>query len=104
MQHKHCFEAVHRILQGTCDDPDEPYLFGGKSVVLGSDFAQIPQVIRRGNRADTVSASIRQSLLWPRLQLLRLTHNMRLTSLQNENDIAFARFLADMSYNSSLVV
>ncbi|KAG1176168.1 hypothetical protein G6F71_003586 [Rhizopus microsporus] len=96
MQHKHCFEAVHRILQGTCDDPDEPYLFGGKSVVLGSDFAQIPPVIRRGNRADTVSASIRQSLLWPRLQLLRLTHNMRLTSLQNENDIAFARFLADI--------
>jgi hypothetical protein len=102
MQYKYCFEAIHRTLQDICDDPDELYLFGGKPAVLGGDFAQIPSVVRRGNRAGTVSASVRQSFLWSRLQLLRLTHNMRLASRQNENDIAFTRFLADMSYNSNL--
>ncbi|KAG1174344.1 hypothetical protein G6F71_004978 [Rhizopus microsporus] len=85
-----------------CDDPEELYLFGGNPVALGGDFAQIPPVVQRGSRADTVSVSVRQSFLWSSLRLFRLTHSMRLTSLQNENDIAFARFLADMSYNSSL--
>lgn len=91
MQHKYCFEAVQRTFQDIYDYPDESYLFGGKLVVLGGNFIQIPSVVRRGNRANTVSASIKQSFLWPRLQLLRLTQNMRLASLQNENDIAFAR-------------
>lgn len=59
MQHKHCLEAVHRTLQDICGDPEELYLIGGKPVVLSSDFAQIPPVVRRGNRADTVSASVR---------------------------------------------
>jgi hypothetical protein len=102
MQYKYCFEAVHRTFQDICNDPDEFYLFGGKPVVLGGDFAQIPPVIRRGNRADTVSASIKQSFLWSRFQLLRLTQDMRLTNLFNQNDIAFARFIADTSYNHTL--
>jgi hypothetical protein len=77
-------------------------LFGGNPVILVGDFAQISPVVRMGNRADTVSAFIRQSFLWPKLHLLRLTQNMRLTSLLNENDIAFARFIADMSYSNRL--
>lgn len=59
MQHKHCLEAVHRTLQGICGDPEELYLIGRKPVILGGDFAQILPVVRRGNRADTVSASVR---------------------------------------------
>ncbi|KAG1179849.1 hypothetical protein G6F70_002138 [Rhizopus microsporus] len=102
MQHKYCFEAVHRTFQDICDDPYELCMFGGKPVVLGGDFAQIPPVIRRGNRADTVSASVKQSFLWSRLQLLRLTQNMRLTNLLNQNDIAFAQFISIMSYNHRL--
>ena len=57
---------------------------------------------RKDNRADTVSASIKQSFLWSRLQLLRLTQNMRLTSLSNQNDIAFAIFIANVSYDHIL--
>ncbi|CEI98579.1 hypothetical protein RMCBS344292_12685 [Rhizopus microsporus] len=102
MQHKYCFEAVHRTFQDICDDPEELYLFGGKPAVLDGDFAKIPPVIRRDNRADTVSASVKQSFLWSRLQLLSLTQNMRLTNLLNQNDIAFARFIANVSYDHTL--
>src|SRR5262249_37795964 len=40
MQHKYCFEVVHRLLvdlRSTTDD----ILFGGVPVILGGDFAQI---------------------------------------------------------------
>ncbi|CEI86280.1 hypothetical protein RMCBS344292_00723 [Rhizopus microsporus] len=102
MKHKYCFEAVHLTFQGICDDLEELYLFGGKPVVLGGDFSQISPVIRRGNRADTVSASVKQSFLWSRLQFLSLTQNMRLTNLLNQNDIAFARSIANVSYDHTL--
>ncbi|CEG77301.1 hypothetical protein RMATCC62417_12081 [Rhizopus microsporus] len=102
MQHKYCFEAVHRTFQDICDDPEELYLFGDKPVVLGDDFAQIPPVVRRGNRADTASASVKQSFLWSRLQLLSLTQNMRLGSSSTPIDLAFANFISTMSYNYRL--
>ncbi|CEG66756.1 hypothetical protein RMATCC62417_03280 [Rhizopus microsporus] len=45
MQHKYCFEAARRTFQDIRDDPEELYLFGGKPVVLGGDFVQIPPVV-----------------------------------------------------------
>jgi hypothetical protein len=44
MQHKYCFEVVHRLfvdLRFTADD----VLFGGVSALFGRDFAQIPLVV-----------------------------------------------------------
>ena len=38
MQHKHCFEALHRMLT---DVRGDEYMFGGIPTVFGGDFAQI---------------------------------------------------------------
>ncbi|XP_019252712.1 PREDICTED: uncharacterized protein LOC109231506 [Nicotiana attenuata] len=55
---------------------DKP--FGGKIVVLGSDFRQILHVIAKGSRQDIVSATLNSSYLWTHCVVLNLTKNMRL--------------------------
>jgi len=67
---------------------------------LGGDFAQIAPVIRHGNRAATVHASLQSSPLWPSFQQLTLTDNMRV--LPGANNQAFATWLAQMSYDSNM--
>ena len=55
MQHKYCFEVVHRLmvdLRSVADD----VLFRGVPVILGGDFAQILLVVPHGSRADMVRA------------------------------------------------
>ncbi len=56
MQHKYCFEVVHRLLVDLRSVTDD-VLFGGVPVILGGDFAQILPVVPHGSRADIVSAS-----------------------------------------------
>ena len=56
MQHELCFKLVHRALRDIRDCPDK--LFGGALMVLGGDFAQIPPVVKKGSRSQTVDASI----------------------------------------------
>jgi hypothetical protein len=75
MQHRFCFEAVDRLMQ---DLHQNDLLFGGVPVVLGGDFAQILPVVKRGRRADVVSASLQRSYIWERLEILQLIENMRL--------------------------
>jgi ATP-dependent DNA helicase PIF1 len=55
MQNKYDFEAVDRTLRDirNCEEP-----FGGLSVILGGDFAQILPVVKRANRARTVAANL----------------------------------------------
>ena len=52
--------------------------FGGKTVVLGSDFRQILPVIAKGHREDIVDASVNRSYLWNFCKVFVLTQNMRL--------------------------
>jgi hypothetical protein len=57
MQHKYCFEVVHRLivdLRSVADD----VLFGGVPIVLGGDFAQILPVVPHGSRTDIVRACL----------------------------------------------
>ena len=97
MQHKFCFEAVDRTLRDICDQPD--LLFGGIPIVLGGDFAQIPPVVVRGQRADIISASlIKSSVVWPKLTVIELLENMRLNQL-NGNDGSLSRWIGKMSYD-----
>ena len=56
MQNKTCFEVVDRTLRDTCSND---VLFDGIPVVLGSDFNQIPPVVRNGSRTLIVEASIK---------------------------------------------
>lgn len=55
MQHKYCFEVVHRLLVDLRSAADD-ILVGGVPVILGEDFAQILPVVPRGSRADIVTA------------------------------------------------
>jgi hypothetical protein len=62
MQHKYCFEVVHRLfvdLQSVMND----ILFGGIPVILGGDFAQILPVVPYGSRADIVRTSLQRSFI-----------------------------------------
>jgi hypothetical protein len=80
MQHKYCFEIVHWLF---CDLQCLPYdgpstpLFKGTPVILGGDFAQILLVVLGSSRADTVTACLQRSHIWPRLKQLCLRTNMR---------------------------
>ena len=103
MQHRYCFEVVHRLF---CDlrsiphdSPDVP-LFGGIPVILGGDFAQILPVVPGGSRADTVSACLQQSFIWPRLKQLRLRTNMRVRN--GPQDDLFRDWVGSLPYNSAL--
>ena len=62
MQHKFCFEAVHRTLQDICNN--DLAIFGGIPIILGGDFAQILPIVCKGYRAQTIQACIQSSYLW----------------------------------------
>jgi hypothetical protein len=96
MQHKYCFEAVHRMLTDIRDDDS---LFGGIATVFGGDFAQILPVIRRGTRADIVAASLRNSFLWANFQILHLQENMRV--IDTEQNRRFAEWIRKLPYDST---
>lgn len=95
MQHQYDFEAVSRTLNDICG-MDNHNAFGGIPILLGGDFAQTLPVVRRGNRAQTVAASIKNSQLWQSFKVLQLTKNMRIRDgIENE---AFSLWLSQMSY------
>jgi hypothetical protein len=94
MQHKHCFEAVHRMLTDIRGDQS---LFGGIPTVFGGDFAQILPVVKHGSRADIVSANLQKSFLWNRIRVLTLHRNMRVQD--DEANRRFAEWLRNLSYD-----
>ena len=74
MAHRHCHDAVQRCLR---DVMGNDFPWGGKIVVMGGDFRQILLVVRKGTRAQVVSACLNQSPIWRGVRLLQLTTNMR---------------------------
>ncbi len=74
MLHRHAFEAFDRSAR---DISRNNHLFGGKQVVTGGDFRQIPPVSKRAGKDSIVAASLRRSSLLRRLHKLHLTVNMR---------------------------
>ncbi len=80
MAHKHVFEAVNRTLQhvlGAVDPALKDILFGGKVVVMGSDFRQLLPVVPRGTRGQIVDASLKRSaILWHSVKVRHLHENM----------------------------
>ena len=55
MTHKQNLQAVSEILQKVRSDDE---LFGGQVFIGAGDFRQIPPIIKRGSREDTVRASV----------------------------------------------
>ena len=80
MSHKHLFEAADRSLRDIMKEvsPELGDLpFGGKVVVLGSDFRQVLPVVPRGTRGQIVAASLRRSRLWHDVNVFNLSIKMR---------------------------
>ncbi|WVZ73424.1 hypothetical protein U9M48_021730 [Paspalum notatum var. saurae] len=78
MTKRQAVEALDNSLRDIMDRPR--LLFGGKTVVFGSDFRQVLPVVRKGTRAQIVAASLRKSYLWESMIHLKLFHNMRAQS------------------------
>ncbi|KAF7835803.1 ATP-dependent DNA helicase PIF1-like [Senna tora] len=96
MAHRHCFEALDRTLRDIMHSQNAAlakHSFGGKVVVLGSEFRQILPVIPRAGREDIVLASLNSSYLWPSCKVLSLTKNMRLSQGYSvEENSSISRF------------
>ena len=61
MTHRRVFDCVDRSLKDLMkkiDPLNERRIFGGKIVVFGGDFRQIPPVVKRGCREDTVASCL----------------------------------------------
>ena len=72
MSNKHIAECVDRSLRDICSSG---LPFGGKVMVLGGDFRQIPPVIKHGSRAEVVSGCLNRSFLWRHVKVMKLTIN-----------------------------
>lgn len=85
--HKHAFKVLDKSLRDIMSRKDttaKDLTFGGKTVLLGSDFRQILPVIPRCNRADTVLTSISHSHLWHSCHKFSFKTKMRLNQEENE--------------------
>jgi len=74
MSPKAGFEALDRTLR---DIRGDDRVMGGVTVVLSGDFRQTLPVVPRGTRADEVKACLKYSVLWSKIETLKLTVNMR---------------------------
>ena len=91
MSNKHVAECVDRSLRDICSSGIP---FGGKVVVFGGDFRQIPPVIKHGSRAEVVSSCLNRSYLWRHVKVLKLIINMRLQILSFHEVVSeFSNFL-----------
>jgi hypothetical protein len=73
MAKKQTIEALDQMLQ----DVNESNLpFSGK-VMFGGDFHQVLHVVPKATRHEQTDTSLVTSYLWPLLQKIRLTENMR---------------------------
>ena len=76
-------ETFDRTLK---DIMDSRLLFGGKVIVFGGDFHQVLPVVRCGTKAKSINVSLVSSYLWPKMEKLRLSINMRTHSNSNCTD------------------
>ncbi|XP_027065877.1 uncharacterized protein [Coffea arabica] len=67
-------EALNDFLR---DLMNSDKIFGGKVIVLGGDFRQTLPVVRKGSQPETIAVSLINSPIWPALEKLELTQNMR---------------------------
>ena len=82
MNHKYCFEALDKSLFDILSHlhtPNDSVSFGGKLILLGSDFRQILYVIPGGSKEDIINASLNSFYLWPHFKIFHLKETMRLS-------------------------
>jgi hypothetical protein len=102
MTKKTVFVAVDRTLRDIRSHfPGSATHFGGVPIVLGGDFQQILPVVRHGDRAAIVLASLQYAKVWPHLDHLILSENMRLANQDSANR-SFAEWLSRLSHDEEL--
>ena len=74
MAKRWAIEAFDRSLK---DIMDTHLVFGGKDIVFGGDFQQVLLVVPQDTKAETINASLVMYYLWPKMENLRATTNMR---------------------------
>ncbi|XP_027770897.1 ATP-dependent DNA helicase PIF1-like [Solanum pennellii] len=85
MAKRQTIETVDRSFRDIMDI-DKP--FGGKVMVFGGDFRQVLPVVPKSTRAEIVNASLVKSYLWPLMEKIQFTRNMRART-----DPTFSEFL-----------
>ena len=101
MSHKIALEAVDLLLR---DIMQSSQPFGGKQMVLGGDFRQIPPVVPKGSRSDTINASIKQSVLWSHFHVFGLSQNMRAEGQTDWADLLLKIGNGSTTSNDHLVI
>ena len=99
MQYYYCFKAIHYILIDVYFNTQS--LFGSVPIILGNDFTQILPVIKRGTRANIITAYLQQLFLQPSLRILSLCQNMRV--LEGELNQHFITWVCSLFYNPILI-
>ncbi|KAG5883852.1 hypothetical protein JTB14_034822 [Gonioctena quinquepunctata] len=93
MSHKRAIEALDRCLQ---DIQSNRKLMGGVVVLLAGNFRQTLPVIERGTAADEINACLKASYLWPKVEKLHLTTNMRVQLFSDVESGAFAQKMLEI--------
>ena len=89
MSNKFVAECVDRSLRDLCSFD---LLFGGKVMVFGGDFRQIPPVVKHGSRADVASVCLNRSLIWRYVKVMKLSINIRLRKLSSQAAMEVSEF------------
>ena len=82
MLHRFQIEALDRTLQDLMEKPNSP--FGGKIIILASDFRQYLPVCLGVNRPKIVQYCINTSSLWNYFTKFHLSNNMRIKASGDE--------------------
>ncbi|XP_009802186.1 ATP-dependent DNA helicase PIF1-like [Nicotiana sylvestris] len=89
MAKRQTIETVDRSFR---DIMDVNAYFGGKVMVFGGDFRQVLPVVPKSTRVETVNTSLVKSYLWPLMENIHFTTNMR-----SKADPNFTNFLLRVS-------
>ena len=79
---------IEMVDQNLRDIMDSINFFGGKVIVFKRDFHQVLPIVPHGTRAKTVNANFAKSYLWSKMEILKLTRN-----LKTRLDDGFSEFL-----------
>ena len=92
MMSRFAFEAVDRTFK---DLMDNNLFFGGKLMILGSDFRQILPVVVQDTHSQIIDACLKSSDLWKDFTTMCLTINIQ---VQQQNDVEQKNFVAFFRY------
>ena len=95
MQHRYCFEAVDRTLRDILRNDDLLAVYPRFFVEFSLRYCQSSG--KEGQRPQIVSACLQQSYIGARLQIRKLTENMRVQGADPDYR-QFVQWLSDLSY------